>query len=411
MDEYCRGCEGNSARKFLDLGIQPLSNANLSASELYSKVKENKYPLEILVCSDCWLVQTKDYVEAQQIFKNDYPYYSSTSISWLEHCRNFTEGIAQELGLSDGSFVVEIASNDGYLLKNFVRLRIPCLGIEPTDGTANIAEKQGIPVLRKFFGLSLALELVNSHKQADLIIANNVLAHVPDINDFIAGLKHLLKKNGVSTIEFPHLMNLISSVQFDTFYHEHFSYLSVSFLVIAFKKHNLRIFRVEKLSTHGGSLRVYVCHEDGYYPEEVSVNSILIEEESKGMNQIEIYREFGVSVERSKVQILEFLKKKKLAGNTIAGYGAAAKANTLLNYLNVGTSLVSCVFDAAPAKQGKFMPGSHIPILSPSRIYTEKPDFIWIFPWNLVEEIAQTLEFTRSWNAQLFITNPELCIL
>jgi hypothetical protein len=385
----CRHCETPLKHTFVDLGFAPPSNAYLTVTDL--KKPEKYYPLKIKVCNYCWLVQTEDYAQADELFNSDYSYFSSTSISWLKHAKVYAEQMTHCLGLNTNSFVIEVASNDGYLLKNFMETGIPCLGIEPTASTAEEAEKIGIPVLREFFGETLAWQLVDQGKQADLIVGNNVYAHVPDINDFTKGLKALLKQNGTITLEFPHLMRLIEHAQFDTIYHEHFSYLSLYTVSRIFFQAGLRIWHVEQLSTHGGSLRIFGCHMDDPRETTEAVQALIEEEDLRGMRTQAHYDDFQPRTDKIKNDLLEFLIIQKKAGKIVAAYGAAAKGNTLLNYAGVKPDLLPFVSDAAIAKQGKFMPGSHIPIMSPLEIMQVKPDYVLILPWNITEEVKNQL--------------------
>ena len=381
----CRHCGIPLEHTFLDLGFAPPSNAYLNASDL--KRPELYFPLKIKVCDHCWLVQTEDYASADSLFTAEYAYLSSTSSSWLGHAERHSERMISELELTNKSFVMEIASNDGYLLKNFVAAGIPCLGIEPTDSTADEAEKIGVPVLREFFSEALGQQLAHEGKQADLIVGNNVYAHMPDINDFTKGLKALLKPGGTITLEFPHLMRLIEDVQFDTVYHEHFSYLSLHIVRQIFASCGLRVWHVEELPTHGGSLRVFGCHQDDLRETDPTVAKLLQEEAGRGLQHLQTYLDFQPLANKIKNDLLAFLIEQKAAGKSVAGYGAAAKGNTILNYAGVKPDLLSFVCDAAKAKQGKFMPGSHIPILDPAYLSQITPDFLLILPWNIAEEI------------------------
>ena len=383
----CRHCGSQLEHIFLDLGFAPPSNAYLGATDLARP--EKYYPLKIKVCDQCWLVQTEDYTQADELFSSDYAYFSSTSTGWLIHAASYAEKMTRQLNLTKVSLVIEVASNDGYLLKNFVAADIPCLGIEPTASTAAAAEKLGIPVMREFFGEQLGKQLATSGKQADLIAGNNVYAHVPDINDFTRGLKAALKPGGTITLEFPHLMRLIEHTQFDTVYHEHFSYLSLYTVDRIFKAAGLRAWDIEELSTHGGSLRVYGCHaEDGREITPV-VGAMLAEEAQRGLQTLATYQYFQAKADRVKDDLLAFLIEQKRTGKKVAAYGAAAKGNTLLNYAGVKPDLLSFVCDAAVAKQGKFMPGSHIPILEPAALVEQRPDYLVILPWNIAAEVKQ----------------------
>jgi SAM-dependent methyltransferase len=383
----CRHCATPLAQTFLDLGFAPPSNAYLTTADLIRP--EKYYPLKVKVCDQCWLVQTEDYTEADELFSPEYAYFSSTSTSWLAHAARYAKKIIPQLRLTRDSFVIEVASNDGYLLKNFVAVGIPCLGIEPTKSTAVVAEQLGIPVMRKFFGEQLANQLANDGKQADLIVGNNVYAHVPDINDFTRGLKAALKPGGTITLEFPHLMRLIENTQFDTVYHEHFSYLSLHTAERIFKATALRICDVEELATHGGSLRIFGCHAEDPRPISPAVGALLAEEAQGGLQSLPTYQDFQARADKVKDDLLVFLLEQKRAGKKVAAYGAAAKGNTLLNYAGVKPDLLPFVCDAADAKQGKFLPGSHIPILPPDALSAQRPDYLVIFPWNIVAEVKQ----------------------
>jgi SAM-dependent methyltransferase len=383
----CRHCGAALQHTFLDLGFAPPSNAYLSAEDLNQP--EVYYPLKVKVCEQCWLVQTEDYAQAADLFRPDYAYFSSTSSSWLKHAARYAAAVQKAFELESSSFVIEVASNDGYLLRNFVAAGIPCLGIEPTESTAAAAEKIGIPVLREFFGEALGQRLSAEGKQADLVVGNNVLAHVPDINDFARGLKAVLKPGGVITLEFPHLMRLIEHTLFDTIYHEHFSYLSLYTVCLLLETVGLRVWNVEELSTHGGSLRVFACHMEDVRRTQESVRSLLRNEASQGLQRLDTYLGFQPRADKIKDDLLAFLIEQKRAGKKVVAYGAAAKGNTLLNYAGVKCDLLPFVCDAAESKQGKFMPGSHIPIFSPKRLYSERPDFVLILPWNISEEIQK----------------------
>lgn len=405
----CRHCDSSLEHTFLDLGFAPPSNAYLDASDL--KRPELYFPLKIKVCDHCWLVQTEDYASADSLFTAEYAYFSSTSKSWLQHAERYAETMISELRLSNESFVIEIASNDGYLLKNFVAAGIPCLGIEPTDSTADVAEKLGVPVLREFFGEALGERLTQQGQQADLIAGNNVYAHVPDINDFTIGLKAALKPNGTITLEFPHLMRLIEKTQFDTVYHEHFSYLSLAVVQRIFDSAGLRVWRVEELPTHGGSLRVFGCHQSDSRGTEPSVDDLIQRELAFGLCNIETYLEFQLDADRIKNNLLSFLIEQKASRKRVVGYGAAAKGNTLLNYAGVKSDLLPVIFDAATAKQGKFMPGSHIPILSPEHLSAETPDYVLILPWNIADEVVNQNTSIRSWGGHFVTAVPRLELL
>lgn len=405
----CRHCHTALTHTFLDLGFAPPSNAYLQAEDLMRV--ESYFPLKIKVCDTCWLVQTEDYADASALFNKDYAYFSSTSTSWLSHAARYADKMISELGLTARHHVIEVASNDGYLLKNFVKAGIPCLGIEPTASTAAAAEALGVPVLRAFFGEALGQKLMQNGQGADLIAGNNVYAHVPDINDFTRGLKAALKPAGVITLEFPHLMQLLSQTQFDTVYHEHFSYLSLTAVSRIFQAAGLRIWRVEELPTHGGSLRIHGCHQDDARQTQASVQHILEEEVRQGLQSLPTYMAFQARADRVKDDLLAFLIEQKRAGKTVAAYGAAAKGNTLLNYAGVKPDLLPFVCDAASAKSGKFMPGSHIPIFTPGEIMARRPDFIVILPWNIQTEVMAQLSEAASWGAQFVVAVPELRVM
>ena len=390
----CRHCAAALTHTFLDLGFAPPSNAYLTQEDLVRP--EKYYPLKIKVCHQCWLVQTEDYAQADELFSSEYAYFSSTSTGWLKHAAMYAEHMTRQLKLDKNSLVIEVASNDGYLLKNFVAAGVPCLGIEPTASTAAVAEGLGIPVMREFFGEQFGKQLASSGKQADLIAGNNVYAHVPDINDFTRGLKAALKPDGTVTLEFPHLMRLLEFTQFDTVYHEHFSYLSLHTVDRIFTAEGLRVCNVEELSTHGGSLRVYGCHSEASRETAPAVGALLAREAQRGMQTLETYQGLQAKADNVKDELLAFLIAQKRAGKSVAAYGAAAKGNTLLNYAGVKPDLLPFVCDAAAAKQGKFMPGSHIPILAPPVLAARRPDYLLILPWNIAAEVkAQNADLAK----------------
>ena len=405
----CRHCKAFLKHTFLDLGFAPPSNAYLSKEDLNHP--EVYFPLKIRVCDQCWLVQTEDHVQADKLFSSQYAYFSSTSSSWLTHARQYAEKMTADLGLNAQSLVIEVASNDGYLLKNFVDVGVPCLGIEPTHSTAAAAEQLGIPVMRKFFGEGLGKQLVQKGQQADLIVGNNVYAHVPDINDFTRGLKVALKPSGTITLEFPHLMSLIKKNQFDTVYHEHFSYLSLQTVSRIFFAAGLRAWNVEELSTHGGSLRVYGCHQDDPRETQAVVSSVLQKEIQHGLQDLNTYLSFQSRADKIKDDLLSFLIEQKRAGKKVVAYGAAAKGNTLLNYVGVKPDLIGFVCDAAQAKQGKFMPGSHVPILHPSEMFKRQFDYILILPWNIAAEVVKQNKELKKKNVRFVVAIPELTVL
>lgn len=383
----CRHCSKPLEHVFIDLGFAPPSNAYLSQADLSKP--EKYYPLKVKVCTQCWLVQTEDYAQADELFSADYAYFSSTSSGWLAHAASYANIMIQRLQLSADSHVIEIASNDGYLLKNFLTAGIPCLGIEPTASTAAAAEKLGIPVMREFFGEDLGKHLAASDKLADLIVGNNVYAHVPDINDFTLGLKAALKPGGTITLEFPHLMRLLEHRQFDTIYHEHFSYLSLFTVSLIFKAAGLRIWDVGELPTHGGSLRIFGCHIEDTRASTPAVVTLLNEEAQRGLQSLSTYHSFQAKADKVKDDLLTFLIEQKRIGKKVAAYGAAAKGNTLLNYAGLKPDLLPFVCDAAQAKQGKYLPGSHIPILQPSALAANTPDYVLILPWNIAAEVKK----------------------
>ncbi len=405
----CRHCHVPLTHVFLDLGFAPPSNAYLTEHDLHSP--ETWLPLKLYVCEHCWLVQTEDYASADALFSKDYAYFSSASTTWLEHARRYVEDMRRRLCVSKQSFVIEVASNDGYLLKNFVAAGIPCLGIEPSASTAAAAEALGVPVLREFFGEALGKRLAKENRQADLILGNNVYAHVPDINDFTAGLKAALKPGGTITLEFPHLLRLIEEAQFDTAYHEHFSYLSLHTVARIFEQAELRIWHVEQLATHGGSLRVFCCHHSDSREATPAANKILQAEEAAGLRNLDTYRLFQSRAEAIKHNLLLFLLEQKRAGKKVAAYGAAAKGNTLLNFAGVRPDLLPYVCDAAPSKQGKFLPGSHIPILSPAALNKYRPDYVLILPWNIATEIREQNASLREWGGKFVTAVPAMRIL
>ena len=405
----CRHCGTALQHSFIDLGFAPPSNAYLSEEALARP--EVHYPLRVKVCDQCWLVQTEDYAQADELFSAEYAYFSSTSTSWLAHALRYAEMITDRLGLGADSFVIEVACNDGYLLKNFVAEKIPCLGIEPTASTAQAAEALGIPVMREFFGETFGRQLAKDGQQADLIVGNNVYAHVPDINDFTRGLAVALKPDGTITLEFPHLLPLIEHTQFDTIYHEHFSYLSLTAVTSIFSAAGLRVYDVEALPTHGGSLRIYGCHTAATAVAADRVHSLLQREERFGLTRLDTYTAFQARADRVKNELIAFLLEQKETGRSVAAYGAAAKGNTLLNYAGVRSDLLPYVCDAAPSKQGKFMPGSHIPIRSPEALRKSPPDWLVILPWNIADEVCTQLADLAEAGTQFVTAVPELRFL
>lgn len=405
----CRFCQTPLKHSFLDLGTSPLANNNLKQEELNRM--EPFYPLHVYVCENCFLVQLPEWESPEKIF-SDYAYFSSYSDSWLQHAKAYTELMVNRFGYESNSRIVEIASNDGYLLQYFKQKGIPVLGVEPAQNVAKVAQMAGIPTLIKFFGTDLAKELVAEGKSADLLVGNNVLAHVPSLNNFVRGMKIMLKPRGIITMEFPHLMRLIEENQFDTIYHEHFSYFSLITAEKVFAKQGLSIFDVEELPTHGGSLRIYARHEDDHSnPLSLKVTDLKNREEAMGFTQLEFYQGFESKVKETKRNILEFLIKAKTDGKSITGYGAPAKGNTLLNYCGIGTDFMDYTVDRSPHKQGQYLPGTHIPIYHPDRLRETKPDYVVILPWNLKDEIIEQMSHIREWGGSFVVLIPEVEVL
>lgn len=399
----CRFCNNKLNHIFVDLGNAPASNSFLSNIQLNEP--EVFYPLKTFVCDKCFLVQIDEYKKSDEIFDENYAYFSSFSSLWLEHAKNYVSMIIKQLDLNSTSLVTEIASNDGYLLQNFKEYDIPCVGIEPTKSTAKVAKGKGITVIEDFFTNKLAKKI----KKSDLIIGNNVLAHVPNIVDFIKGLKTNLKENGTITLEFPHLLKLIKENQFDTIYHEHYSYLSLYTVKKIFKSLKLKIYKVEELQTHGGSLRIYATHiENNKINEDLSVQNIIQNEINFGLTKINIYLNFQKNVNTIKNSLLEKLITLKNEGYKVVAYGAAAKGNTLLNYAGIKEDLITFVVDKSPHKQNKYLPASHIPILNEEEIIKYKPDFIMILPWNIKDEITKQLNYVKQWNCKFITAIPKL---
>jgi SAM-dependent methyltransferase len=398
----CRHCGQELKHEFVDLFNSPPSNSYLTESQINEP--EVLYPLKILVCGNCFLVQIDEYKKSEDIFNSEYAYFSSYSSSWLEHSRKYVEKITKKLNLTSDSFVIEIASNDGYLLQYVKEKNIPCLGIEPTASTAKAAREKGIDVIEKFFNSSLAQSL----KKADLIVGNNVLAHVPDINDFVHGLKNALKPSGTITMEFPHILNLIQLNQFDTIYHEHFSYLSFMTTKKIFESQGLKIYGVEEIPTHGGSLRIYATHlENNRLKPEDTINAVIDKEKTAKLDTIEGYHGFQKRIQDIKWKFIDFMVKVKKENKKIVAYGAAAKGNTFLNYCGIKSDIIDFVVDASPHKQNKFLPLSHIPIVSEERIKKERPDYILILPWNLRDEIIEQLSYAKEWGTGFITVIPE----
>ena len=400
----CRFCSVALQDVFADLGMSPLANSYLPPEG--ANAMEPFYPLRALVCRSCFLVQLEAYESAAHIF-SDYAYFSSYSTSWLDHARRYVEMAVERFDLGPGSLVVELASNDGYLLQYFRAHDVPVLGIEPAANVAEVAIEQGVPTRVEFFGAQTATALA-AESQADLLLGNNVLAHVPDLNDFVAGLPIVLKPEGVITMEFPHLMRLVEDNQFDTIYHEHFSYFSFLTVQRVFAAHGLRCFDVEELPTHGGSLRIFGCHEDASHQETEPARGLAERERAAGYDELDLYRSYSARVRASKHEILEFVISLKREGKRIAGYGAPAKGNTLLNYCGLGRDFIDFTVDRNPHKQGLFLPGTHIPILAPAAIDEQQPDVVFILPWNLREEIMGQLEHIREWGGQFLVRAPAI---
>ena len=406
---YCRFCQSPLRHTFVDLGMSPLCESYVSVEQLNHM--EPFYPLHVYVCDQCFLVQLLEYVSPEHIF-SDYAYFSSYSDSWLQHARAYTEMAISRFRLNTQSRVVEIASNDGYLLQYFVECGIPVLGVEPATNVAEVARKKGIPSVVKFFGEKTARELVSEGNRADLLLGNNVLAHVPDINDFVKGMKILLKPQGVITMEFPHLLRLMEENQFDTIYHEHFSYLSFLTVNKIFAAHGLTLFDVEEIPTHGGSLRIYARHsEDPTNSIGARVTELLTREESAGFSCLDRYASFAEQVKETKRKLLEFLITVKREGKSIVGYGAPGKGNTLLNYCGIRTDFLDYVVDRSPHKQGKFLPGTHIPIYPPEKMKETKPDYVLILPWNLKNEVMEQNAYLREWGGQFVVPIPEVAVV
>jgi len=403
----CRFCKTELEHVFIDLFNSPASNSFLTKEQLNEP--EVFYPLKVYTCSNCFLVQVDEYKKSDAIFNSEYVYYSSYSTSWLAHAKQYVELMTERFKLNKNSQVIEIASNDGYLLQYFKQKNIPVLGIEPTANTAQVAEEKGIESIVDFFGVRLAETLIAKGIQADLLLGNNVLAHVPDINDFVGGMKIILKPTGIITMEFPHLMQLVENNQFDTIYHEHFSYLSFHTVKKIFEAQGLEMFDVDELPTHGGSLRIYAKHkEDSSKNISENVDALLKKEEDKGMLNLSYYNNFQQKALHIKLIFTNFLIEQKKAGKSVAAYGAAAKGNTLLNYCGIKNDLIEFVVDANPHKQNKWLPASHIPVVHEDYLKQIHPDYVIILPWNLKAEITKQLSYIKDWDAQFVIPIPEL---
>lgn len=402
----CRSCGATLTRTFVDLGMSPLANSYIKPDQLHRM--EPFYPLHVYVCDECLLVQLQQFSTPHDIF-SDYAYFSSFSDSWLAHAKAYVDMVVRRFKLDRDSKVVEIASNDGYLLQNFVLRGIPVLGVEPASNIAEVAKKKGIHTMVAFFGEKTALDLAADGWVADLIIGNNVLAHVPDLNDFVRGLKVLLKPTGLITMEFPHLLQLMQQNQFDTIYHEHFSYFSFLAVEQVFARHGMKLFDVEELSTHGGSLRIYACHDDDTSkPMEARARELKSREEAAGFRRLSHYLSFSRQVEVTKRKLLSFLISAKQEGKHVVGYGAPAKGNTLLNYCGIRTDLIDYTVDRSPHKQGQFLPGVHIPIYGPERVRDTRPDYLLILPWNIREEVMQQMSYIREWGGKFVVPIPEV---
>jgi len=410
MTRTCRFCRAPISRTFADLGVSPISNAFLSAAQLNRM--EPFYPLHAFVCEKCLLVQLEEVESPEHIFNEEYAYFSSYSDSWLAHARKYTDLMTERLGLNEDSFVVEIASNDGYLLQYFLGKKIPVLGIEPSGNVATVARGKGIESWEVFFSADTARQLVAKHRKPNLLLGNNVLAHVPALNDFVEGLKIALADEGVVTMEFPHLRRLMEENQFDTIYHEHFSYFSFLAVTRIFAAHGLRIFDVDQLPTHGGSLRIYAAHDEcTRWQQQPSVDNLFAEERRAGLDRMESYSTFAEQVNKTKWALLDFLIEAKREGKTVVGYGAPAKGNTLLNFCGIRTDFIDFTVDRSDHKQGKFLPGTHIPIYAPEKIFEAKPDYVLILPWNIKDEIARQMAGISEWGGKFFIPIPEVRVL
>jgi SAM-dependent methyltransferase len=405
----CRFCAAPLKHTFADLGLTPLCQTHIEPEQLSEP--ERFYPLHALVCERCWLVQLQEFVSPAEIF-SEYAYFSSYSDSWVEHARRYTDHMRQLFGIGRESLVVELASNDGYLLQHFVRAGIPVLGVEPAANVAEVAIQKGVRTEVQFFGRNAAERIATKYGQADLLLGNNVLAHVPDLNDFVEGMKRLLKPGGLITMEFPHLLRLIEGNQFDTIYHEHFSYFSFATVQRVFAHHELALFDVEELPTHGGSLRVYAQHAGASGRAATPrVTELLERERALGFGRLHIYRQFAEQVRETKRKVLEFLIDAKRAGKSIVGYGAPGKGNTLLNYCSIRTDFIDYTVDRNPYKQGKFTPGTRIPILHPDQIRATRPDYVFVLPWNLANEILSQLAYVREWGARFVLPIPSIQVV
>ncbi len=407
MSATCRLCDATLTRSVVDLGVTPLANAYLRPTDLDKA--ETAFPLHAQVCEHCWLVQVPQFESTDSIFR-DYAYFSSYSESWVEHARRYTEEMIERFALGRESFVLELASNDGYLLRHFLAREIPCLGVEPARNVALAAVKAGVPTLSEFFDSGLGQRLALEGQDADLVIANNVLAQVPELRDFCAGIRAVLKDEGVMTAEFPHLLQTLAKNEFDTVYHEHFSYFSLHSVRTAFEQAGVRVFDVEELPTHGGSLRIYGCRTESSHPDSPRVPALLRREREAGLLALSTYEQFHTRVEKLKTDLIHFLSSAVGQGKTVVGYGAPAKGNTLLNYCGITPELLPYTVDRSPHKQGCFLPGSRIPIFSPEKIRETRPDYLLILPWNLADEIMNQCAFIREWGGQFVLPIPEVTV-
>lgn len=408
-NQQCRSCGAMLEHTFVDLGLSPISNALVRLEDADSG--DTFYPLHARVCHVCWLVQLNDVVVAREHFHDEYVYFSSFSTSWLEHARHYVDNVRRRFDLTTASKVIEIASNDGYLLQYFVKADIPCLGIEPTANTAAAAREKGVESREVFFGSETAARLAAEGWTVDLLLGNNVLAHVPDINDFVSGMPLILKPQGVVTLEFPHLLQLIVHNEFDTLYHEHYSYLSLTALLPIFQRAGMRVFDVEHLPTHGGSLRLFVCHQGATHMTSAAVAMCLDQEAAAGLTEVKTYAAFAETVRACKRDLLSFLIDAKRHNKRIVGYGAAAKGNTLLNYCGIGTDFIDYVVDRNPAKQNRLLPGSRIPVHAPEVIFETRPDYVLILPWNIRNEITGQMDGIRAWGGQFVLPIPRVDVL
>ena len=407
--DTCRVCDSKLEHVFVDLGMSPIANDYIAAEN--ANVMEPFYPLRVYVCDSCWLVQLPAAQSADNIFRDDYAYFSSMSRSWLDHAKRYVEMVSDRFTIGSQQFVVELASNDGYLLQYFVQRDVPVLGIEPCGNVAEAAEKIGVPTLTEFFGTELAARLVTDGPKPDLIVGNNVLAHVPDLRDFVGGMKTFLADGGVITMEFPHLARLIELNHFDTIYHEHFSYFSLLAVQNVFKLHGLRVFDVEELKTHGGSLRIFACHDDDSKADSDAVGELIERERQAGLDNLETYRNFEERVQKTKRELLKFLIGVREEGKSVVGYGAPAKGNTLLNFCGVRTDFLEYTVDVAQSKQGTLLPGTRIPVFAPDKILETRPDYVLILPWNIKDEIMDSMSAVREWGGRFLVPIPEVRLL